>query len=164
MCYLPTTLVVLALMIRLHDRTDRQLRIQAGLAGYIAALVAVPVVSAMLNFRPDASNGCQLPWWQMPVVGAMPDSSQIRAMTALREAVIQHLPTAEWLCLGWVQCSTMDSAAHLQLLQPSILSCTFLSGTCQMPAMAAYMRLEFNPWWLPSLKTGANTVLCAASC
>ena len=51
MCYLPTTLVVLALMIRLHDRTDRQLRIQAGLAGYIAALVAVPVVSAMLDFR-----------------------------------------------------------------------------------------------------------------
>ena len=47
MCYLPTTLVVLALMIRLHDRTDRQLRIQAGLAGYIAALVAVPVVGAM---------------------------------------------------------------------------------------------------------------------
>eukprot|EP00891_Asterochloris_glomerata_P003381 jgi/Astpho2/3381/Aster-x1144 len=46
-CYLPTTLVVLALMIRLHDRTDRQLRIQAGLAGYIAALVAVPVLDAM---------------------------------------------------------------------------------------------------------------------
>ena len=58
MCYLPTTLVVLALMIRLHDRTDRQLRIQAGLAGYIAALVAVPVV------------------------GAMPDSSQMPAMAA----------------------------------------------------------------------------------
>lgn len=60
MCYLLTTLVVLALMIRLHDRTDRQLRIQAGLAGYIAALVAVPVVGAMLDFKPDASNGCSL--------------------------------------------------------------------------------------------------------
>ena len=55
MCYLPTTLVVLALMIRLHDRTDRQLRIQAGLAGYIAALVAVPVVSAM----PDSAKCLQ---------------------------------------------------------------------------------------------------------
>ena len=58
MCYLPTTLVVLALMIRLHDRTDRQLRIQAGLAGYIAALVAVPVVSSLGRLGGHACGGC----------------------------------------------------------------------------------------------------------
>lgn len=53
-CYLPTTLVMLLVMIHYNHRTNIALRISGGMAGFCLSMIAVPLVS--LSFSKRKSN------------------------------------------------------------------------------------------------------------